>query len=193
MDYRSNNSVEEWRDVVGYEGYYQISNLGRVRNYKKHILSNHVATNGYLLITLCKNKIKKHCLIHRLVAQAFIPNYNDYPVINHKNEIKSDNRVENLEWCTRSYNSRYGNRAKKFVEHTDFSKSTKKGLACCHELAFKPILQFSTSGELLKKWKSATHYAKQFPNYPNMANSIQKCCRGINKTSYGYIWRYAGE
>lgn len=182
---------EEWRAVPGYEGFYEISNLGRIRNYKKHILSPNIVTNGYSMITLCKNKIHNRCLIHRLVAQAFIPNPNNYPTINHIDENKSNNCVNNLEWCTRSYNSRYGNRAKKFVEHTDFSKSTINGMKRCHELAFKPILQFSLNGDFLGKWESATHYAKQFPNHTHMANSIQKCCRGIVKTAYGYKWQYA--
>ena len=182
---------EEWRAVPGYEGFYEISNLGRIRNIKKsHILNTYMQKNGYKAIVLCRNKMHKHWLVHRLVAQAFIPNPNNWPVINHINEIKDDNRVGNLEWCTRSYNSRYGNRVKKFLEHTNFSASTKNGLARAHKLALKPVLQFSLNGEFIKKWDSAHQYAKQFPDRPNMANGISKCCRGVIGTAYGYKWQY---
>ena len=97
---------EEWRDIEGYEGFYQISNLGNVKSLTNR--SNHkeekilkLNTNGkYYLVNICKNTKKKTLLIHRLVAKAFIDNPNNLPQINHINGNKLDNRVENLEWCT---------------------------------------------------------------------------------------------
>lgn len=102
---------EQWRDIFGYEGMYQVSDLGRVRS--KHsgewkVLRGRKDRGGYLLVSLYKGGKIKHFLIHRLVAQAFIPNDNILNnEINHRNEDKSDNKVSNLEWCDRRYNNTY--------------------------------------------------------------------------------------
>lgn len=109
--------MEEWRDIDGYEGYYQVSNLGRVkgikliRQYKKErILSQYLLDRGkgYYKVWLYKDKKRKMYYVHRLVAQAFIPNPNNYPDINHKDENPRNNVVDNLEWCTESYNMSFG-------------------------------------------------------------------------------------
>ena len=100
--------MEEWKDINGYEGLYMISNFGRIKSlYQNRILKPKVDKNGYLEIGLMKNKRRKYFKVHRLVAMNFIDNQNNYPVVNHKNEIKNDNRVENLEWCTVKYNNHY--------------------------------------------------------------------------------------
>ena len=99
---------EIWKDVVGYEGLYQVSNLGIVRNYKT---LKEVKTcqwhKGYERANLFKDNQRKGYYVHRLVAQAFIPNPKNLPIVNHKNEISTDNRVENLEWCDSKYNLNY--------------------------------------------------------------------------------------
>lgn len=103
-----------WKDIEGYEGLYQVSNTGKVRslNYKgtgkKKIWKYAITVNTYKQIALYKNGEIKYYYIHRLVALAFIPNPNNYPIINHKDENKSNNVVWNLEWCTQKYNSNYG-------------------------------------------------------------------------------------
>ena len=104
--------MEIFKDVKGYEGYYEISNLGRVRStsYKgKRILKPAITKNGYLNVVFCINQKKEHKLIHRLVAETFIPNINNYSTVNHKDENKLNNCVENLEWLSVEDNNRYSN------------------------------------------------------------------------------------
>ena len=117
-------SQEQWRDIDGYEGMYQVSDLGRVRS--KHsgewkVMKVRKRLDGYLSVDLWKNGKKKHFLIHRLVAQAFIPNDDDSKtLINHRNEVKSENMVSNLEWCTAKYNVNYNGlywRRKNYKRH----------------------------------------------------------------------------
>ena len=114
--------IEEWRPIVGYEELYEVSNLGRVRSidryvkysngqihlHKGKVLSPVKSNLGYLLVSLCCNGKYKMFLVHRLVTEAFIPNPENLPEVNHKDEDKANNSVDNLEWCDRSYNNNYG-------------------------------------------------------------------------------------
>lgn len=100
---------EEYRQIIGYENLYAVSNLGFVKSIKRNKQLNIVIDRyGYPVVHLCKNHKPKYVKIHRLVAQAFIPNPNDLPEVNHKDENKLNNNVENLEWCTNKYNQTYG-------------------------------------------------------------------------------------
>ena len=112
---------EIWKDIEGYEGLYQVSNLGRVKSLKvskiksERIRKSYQQSSGYISIVLCKNgKVTNH-KIHRLVANAFIDNPDNLPEINHKDENKANNCVDNLEWCDSSYNKNYGTRTEKFI------------------------------------------------------------------------------
>ena len=106
--------IEIWRDIKGYENDYQISTTGRLRSVKSNlIMKPMVATNGYLVACLWKDNKQRKITIHRLVADTFIPNPANLPEINHIDEDKKNNRVENLEWCTRLYNMNYGNVGRK--------------------------------------------------------------------------------
>lgn len=120
---------EEWKDIVDFEGLYQVSNFGRVRSLDRvvkrgvsgsllvrgQILKPQIS-KGYYYVRLCNSGFWKSILVHRLVAQAFIPNTHDLPEINHKDENKLNNCSHNLEWCTRQYNVNYGDRSRKFSE-----------------------------------------------------------------------------
>ena len=104
---------EIWKDIEGYEGLYQISNLGRVKSLKRKrrpqekLLSIQQFPNQYYFINLCRNGKNKSCLVHRLTANAFVRSRFKKQIVNHKNGIKTDNRVENLEWCTYIENIRH--------------------------------------------------------------------------------------
>lgn len=103
--------MEEWKKIPGYEGLYEVSNMGNVRNVRRNKLLRLSKTNNrYIRVSLCKNGIKTGLTVHRLVAEAFLPNPDNLPEVNHKDEDKTNNRVENLEWCDHKYNMNYGTR-----------------------------------------------------------------------------------
>lgn len=105
---------EIFKDILGYEGLYQVSNLGNVKSmYTNKILSAATKKRGYQYVNLYKDKLSKMHQIHRLVATAFIPNPNNLPIVNHKDEDPTNNKAENLEWCTHTYNINYGTATKK--------------------------------------------------------------------------------
>lgn len=140
---------EIWKDVVGYENIYQISSFGNLkrcerkvrvahRGYdgfrviKEKFLTTRINNSGYIAVKLCKNAKYQEMLIHRLVAQAFIPNPDNFPCVNHKDQDKTNNHADNLEWCTYKYNDNYGNRNKKISEARigmKFSDEHKKNLS----------------------------------------------------------------
>ena len=121
--------MEEWRAVPGYEGLYEVSNMGNVRNVRRNkLLRLQKTNNGYIQVSLFKNGIKTGLKVHRLVAQAFIPNPDGLPQVNHLDEDKTNNRVENLEWCTAKYNNNYGSRKDK-VRDTSIKNGYWTGLS----------------------------------------------------------------
>lgn len=164
--------IEVWKDIQGYEGLYQISNLGRVKSLKfgkERIMKQTINTWGYPSLTLYdKNKCKTHT-IHKLVAQAFIPNPQNLFQINHKDENKQNNNVSNLEWCTQKYNINYGTR---------------------NERISKPIIQFSKDGKFIKEWQSITQASKELNiNCPHICD----CCNGKRNFCGGFKWMYMEE
>ena len=178
---------EIWKDIIGFEGIYQISNLGNVMvlNYKntktKHMLTPKKNNKGYLWVELWKNK-KSHCfLIHRLVAEAFIPNCYNLPLVNHKDENPLNNAIDNLEWCTYSYNVKYS--IDLHPERTRGKVRTRKPYK--HE---RPVIQKSFNGEIVKVYSCAADvtYEHKYNQW-----SILQCCFGNRKKAYGYIWEFA--
>ena len=124
---------EEWRDIKGYEGRYQVSSFGRIYScYSGICLKIHTREDGYTRVSLYKNNRYKSFLVHRLVAEAFISNPNNYTQVNHKDENKQNNRVENLEWCTARYNTNYGTHNKRVsdsLKGKSISEETKKKIS----------------------------------------------------------------
>ena len=119
--------MEIWKDVVGYEGYYEVSNTGNVRNVKtNHVLSPGLS-QGYYYVVLCKHGERRNKQVNRLVAEAFIDNFENCPIVNHKNEVKTDNHVDNLEWCTYSYNNSYGDAPSRRSESLKGCRAWNKG------------------------------------------------------------------
>ena len=163
---------EIWKDIENYEGLYQISNKGHVKSLYKgseRILKLWDNGRGYLRVQLTKENTSKHIRVHRLVARAFIPNPYNLPEINHIDENKKNNSVENLEWCDRRYNVNYGTR---------------------NERVSRKILQYSKSGEFIREWQGA----REVERVLGIANShIIDCCKGRYKSAYGFIWKYKEE
>ena len=175
--------MEQWKAVVGFEELYEVSDQGRVKslNYnhtgKERILKPWKSNNGYLLVNLYKDGRKKMLLLHRLVAGAFIQNPNNLDTVNHKDEVKTNNTVGNLEWMSIKDNNNYGTRNKRMSE----AKINNQALS-------KQVQMFDKStGELLATFPS-THEADRVTGIaqPN----ISACCLGKIKSAGGYKWRY---
>lgn len=174
---------EIWKDVVGYEGLYQVSNLGRVKslNYnrtgKEKIMKPISHKYGYLKVNLRKNNSEKKFLIHRLVAQAFLPNPNNLPQVNHKDENPSNNIVTNLEYCDAKYNSNYGTRNEKL----SINLTNRKDLS-------KVVLQIDKNTNVIINIFPSIREAERQTGCSN--KNIQRCCKGKSKSAYGYKWSY---
>lgn len=199
-------ATEEWRDVIGYEGLYQISSLGRVKRLplgkqRPHRLTHNniripkIRKNGYCAVNLSKNNKVKWYNIHRLVAIAFIANPNGLPQVNHIDENKQNNRVSNLGWCTQSQNNLHGTaryRQNLTRHNNDPTKASwQRGLSTRRKNnrlnAEKPVKQISTDGEIIATYKSISEAAR-ITN--SQLSSISCCCRGKRKTANGFMWEF---
>lgn len=182
---------EIWRDVVGYEGLYQVSNFGNVKSlfrYKKQ-LRPHISSK-YQRVQLFKNKTGKTFLIHRLVSIAFIPNPNKLPCVNHIDENKLNNCVKNLEWMSIQENNTYGTRLERMAKSIDYSKR-KINNANQIKAVSKPILQYSINGDFIKEWSSASEFCRA--NKGTVISSVRRCCAGERKTAHGFIFKEKEE
>ena len=173
--------TEIWKSIPGFEGYYEVSNLGRVKSLDRKMISQkgtlflkpgrirklvpNYAT-GYLTVILCGKNMKKTMPVHRLVALAFLENPQHCECVNHKNEDKHDNMVDNLEWCSKAYNNAYGKRKK-----ASYKPVVGKNIKTGKELVFP-------NARIASKVTGA--------NYKN----ISACCRGLRVSAGNYEWRF---
>lgn len=183
--------IEEWKDCVGFEPFYEVSNTGKIRSVAvyshkyQRILKRPVpklkiqetTKDGYQRVGICFYGKHFHCAVHRLVAQAFIPNPNGFPCINHKDENTQNNNVENLEWCTWKYNSNYGTLPKRISERMQANHPTAK-----------IVFQYSIDGKFLKSYCSANEASRMIGSVSG--DMITRACRGQAKTAGGYKWSY---
>ena len=176
---------EIWKDNEGYEGLYKVSNKGNVKSLertvwdsrgyyktiKERILKPGKDRYGYLFVILCKGGIKKTHYVHRLVATAFCENPDGYTEVNHKDEDKTNNCAENLEWCTLQYNNNYGTRNKRIAEKLS-----------------KPVIAIHKINGLILEFSSIMEAERE----TGIANSnIIKCCKGKMNSCGGFYWMYA--
>ena len=172
----NNIDKEEWRDIKGYEGKYQVSNLGHVKSLqykrlgKERILIPYVSNRGYYTVALSMNSKKVVRTIHRLVAETFVDNIDDLPMVNHIDGNKKNNRADNLEWCTQKHN----------IEHAWESGLAKKDNN-------RVIYQFDLGMNFIKKYKSQTEASKETGI---KQAEISKCCNGLRNKAGDYIWCY---
>lgn len=175
--------MEIWKDVVGYEGFYQVSNLGNVKSIERIVwnkanksysklrgvlLKKDNMNNHYFQVRLSKDGKSKHKLVHRLVAITFLNKKEGLNLINHKDENKLNNRVENLEWCNHSYNINYGERNNKVAKSNSIS-----------------VIRICNNGDIIK-YKSALDAEK----YGFSKFGISQCCNNRIKKHRGYSWEF---
>ena len=182
--------MEEWRPLVGYEGLYEISSLGRIRGLERKcdalfygnpgkryvppkLLSQTYDKDGYLHIRLSKNGKRETYSVHRLVAKTFLQNPDNKPQVNHINGHKDDNRIENLEWCTASENVLHGYR-------TGLYKTVHNA---------KPVAKLSDDGDIISVYESARKAEMEYhKENPNSANILRICAQGYGHC-HGYGWK----
>ncbi len=187
---------EIWKDITGFECEYQVSNLGRVKSFKKGketIMKPHVIYSGYFQICLLKQNKRHLFLIHRLVAQEFIQNPFNKPEVNHIDGNKQNNKVNNLEWCTHGENIKH-------AWNNGLQKKSIKMALCGKKYAKlnfksgvnlrKKVDQYDLNGNFIKTWESTAEAERQL-NLPH--SKVSACCVGKRKTTGGFIWKHNKE
>lgn len=178
--------MEQWKDIEGYEGYYQVSSEGKIRSLDRVINGRLIKGKkikpkhdgkGYLVLALCKGGKQKYYKVNRLVALTFLPNPKKFPCTNHKDCNPTNNRVENLEWCDYTYNNHYANRIEKArIKMVNNPKISKE------------VYKYTLDGDLIAKYPSANEAQRDMGI--NYSRGVSMCCRGIIPTYKGYKWSY---
>lgn len=191
---------EVWKDIPGYEGLYQVSNLGIVKSYDRIVKHNKGGTAkrngtvlkqstniwGYNMVTLCKDKIQTGKSVHRLIAISFIHNPENKPQVNHKNGVKTDNRIENLEWVDAFENMAHAFKTGLIITKKG-NKSHMYGKTGFESNVSIPVVQYSLDGQFICIYGSANQAAISI-NGSN--NSIRLCCLNKIKSSGGFQWKH---
>lgn len=186
---------EIWKPVNGYEGIYEVSNKAEVRSIDRYVngvngsmrfikgklIIPHINNNGYLLCDLYKENKRKNYLLHRIVAEAFIPNPQNYEVVNHKDNVRTNCLPSNLEWCNMSYNHKYSYDYNNRKEKMNWRKGKENKLS-------KPIIMKDLNGKFIKRFDSIS-CADRYTGISN--NRIVACLKGRTKTCGGFLWEYA--
>ena len=196
------NEIEIWKPVIGYEGLYDVSNLGRIRSVdrvvqqagkinhlKGHIMAQSVDKDGYLRCCLSKNGIRKNYHVHRIVLSAFVPNPEGKPHVDHINTIRDDNRVENLRWATQTENNnnqRTIQHLKKTINNDGYQQKRLNALSKNGSpKAPKKVYQYSANLEYINSFNSISEAARSFGiNHENIVRALDN----PQKRSAGYIW-----
>lgn len=172
--------MEIWKDIEGYEGLYQVSNMGRVKSlnynhgFKEKVMKPTINGSGYPIVSLCKDGKKKSYCVHKLVATSFICNPENKPCIDHINTIRTDNRVENLRWTTPKENN-----------NNVLTRLKRYG---ANNYKARKVLQFTKEGVFVRKWGCIVDASREL----NIGHQhISSCCLGKRKIAYGFIWKYA--
>ena len=201
------NSIiyETWKDIPNYEDIYEISTRGYIKSIsrwrdngksgylqKEKYMTPHVTKKGYLAIDLYKDKKRKKYLVHRLIAETFIPNPNNYPCVNHKDGNKLNNDINNLEWCTQQYNMKEAARLGLLNLWCDklFGKDHPNYKFRGKWKTQKPIYQFDINGVFIKRYNSSQEANRETDIN---ASHISECCNNKRKTAGGFIWKFEKE
>lgn len=189
-------NAEVWKPVTeeGFEDFYEVSNFGRIRsvdriveskrgplNYKGRIISTPLNDDGYPAFNFCYAGKKKAARVHQVVAKAFIPNPNDLPEVNHKDENKENNHVTNLEWCTREYNMNYGTGLERMKRHPNQLKRQKESRS--------PIVGIKIDDKSLIKFESISEADRNGFKRRNLWSALN----GNDASHKGYVWCYEDE
>lgn len=179
---------EIWKDIPGYEGLYQASNIGNVRSLKWN-RSNKIKNlkpyeeGGYMHVGIRHNGIHHNYLIHRLVAMAFIPNPSGYKEVNHIDGNKLNNTVVNLEWISRKNNVLHAINTGLRPPNVPCIRKRRDDSALCKE-----VIQYDLNNNIVARWSSVFKIQEELGFKPDF---VRRCCRGERKTYKGFIWSYA--